>query len=166
MLAASTGKRDLTERLCRNAASYGVLAALLPAAIFVCCGGPALALVFGSKFSNYGGLAVILVGGAFLSGMFGAASSLLQMSGYERRAMYVNMAITIASIMLMPFAGAKFGLDGVAYISSGFLVLQGALLMWMAYHLTRVRTYVDVRCLVAGLNSAARMIAGKFQYRS
>jgi O-antigen/teichoic acid export membrane protein len=162
MIAASIGKRDITERLCRSAASYGVLAALLPTVVLVCCGGQVLALVFGPKFSNYGGLAAILTGGAFLSGLFGAASSLLQMSGYERRAMYVNMAVTIVSIAIMPFAGASYGLDGVAYISSGFLVLQGVLLMWLAYCLIRVRTYVDVRYLAEGFSSAVRVVAGMF----
>jgi len=165
MIAASIGKRDITERLCRSAASYGVLAALLPTVLLVCCGGPVLALVFGPKFSNYSGLAAILTGGAFLSGLFGAASSLLQMSGYEHRAMFVNMTITIASIAIMPLAGARYGLDGVAYISSGFLVFQSVMLMWLAYHLTRVRTYVDARCLAKGFNSAVRVVASTFQYR-
>ena len=141
-LAAARGSPKTMEILCRNAANYGTLAALPIVLVLIFAGGPVLGFVFGPQFSGYGKLMAILAVGVFVYSLFGAPGALLQMTGHEKKAMSINIAVVLISIVVMPFVATEFDLISVALASSIFLVMQGAALSWCALRSLGIRTFI------------------------
>lgn len=130
------------EAVCRKAANYGALVAVPAGLVLIFMAGFVLNLGFGAKLAGHGDLLRVLVLGPMLSALFGASGAVLQVTGYHKAQMVVTFGVTALSLAMMPIVAGKFGIVAMGSFSSFMLVVQNALLCFIAYKFLHIRTYV------------------------
>lgn len=132
--------KKLMSSICREAASMGVIAGVPIALVFLLAGDLILRLALGNKFDGYGLLLFIVCLGPLSKAICGSPNVILQMTGYQRSAMKVNLAGTIISVGGVYLCAKSLGIYGAGTAYSLSMVGQFIFLAFM------VEKHLQIKC--------------------
>lgn len=138
------GRRRELQDLMRGSAAIAAVPSLTALALLVLFPGPMLQLLFGGSYGGAAPLIRILAVGHMVLVLAGNPINMLSLTGRHRTALSVNLAAATVIAVGGPLAAARFGAYGLASISAGALVLQNALLWWLARRQVGVWTHIGL----------------------
>jgi oligosaccharide repeat unit polymerase len=136
------GKQKYLQSLLRGTATLAAVPALLALTPILLAPGDVLALVFGDQYRGAEIPLVILALGYVPLIAFGNPVHALTMTGRHGIAMSVNLVTTCLLLAAGPLVVSRFGVNGLAYVSSGTLALQSTLLWLIARAKCGIWTHV------------------------
>lgn len=130
------------QRLLRTVASLTTIVAIFPAMLFVFLGAPLLAFLYGDQYAQASGVLAILVLGQLIVLMAGPAGTLMVLSGYQNKILYIDVISALLFCSCAYFLGHLLGPVGVAIAYSISISIQSFCCVFFAKKYLNITTYV------------------------
>ncbi|MFQ5707300.1 MAG: oligosaccharide flippase family protein [bacterium] len=138
------GQTHKLERVLRLTATLAGLPAFIILIILVLFNRWILGFVFGEFYTGAAVVLILLSFGQLANVSAGSCGLTLMMTGNERTIMWLSVFIGIFSIVGGILAASKFGIIGMASVSSARLVLQNILMLIYTKHKVGIWTHVNL----------------------
>lgn len=97
--------------------------------------------LFGENYAGAGMVLLIIILGRTVNGLTGGVGRMLMMTGHERVELFNTIVTTTVMIIGMAWAANRFGMVGVAVVSSTTIVLANLTKLFQVYWFTGLQPY-------------------------
>ena len=136
------GDKLKLQKLLRTVASLTVLAASIPAFIFIFFSVPILGWLYGTFYEQAGGVLVVLVLGQLALLVAGPSGTLMILSGHQKQVLYFDMISAVTFFITAYILGGIFGPVGIAMASTIALTVKVILNTYYVKAYLNITSYV------------------------
>ena len=138
------GRRRELQDLMRGSAGVAAVPALAALSLLVLSPGFVVDLLFGSSYSGAATSIRILAVGHLVLVAAGNPFAMLSLNGRHNTVLPVSLVAVGFLAVAGPLAAFWYGASGLAWVSTGALVIQSALLWWLAYLRSGIWTHMGL----------------------
>lgn len=125
----STGQRAKLQRVLQSTATIAGIPSLVVLAVMILAAGPVLGRLYGPYYSAAAPLLVVLAVGQVVKVVCGSCGVTLLMTGHERVVMWITALSAAVAIPIAVAAGMRYGVMGVAVVSSAKVMVNNLALV-------------------------------------
>lgn len=137
-------RRQELERMLRWVATLAAVPSTLVSLVLLVAGGAILALLCGPFYRDAAGVLAVMVLGQMVYVWGGASDLTLNMTGHQRVSLAVHVVSVLALLGLGALVGPRYGILGLAWTSTGVVVLRTLADWWLVRRLLGVWTHTQL----------------------